>query len=286
MAERLSEVQARLESHHELQEIVGAMRAIAAARLQEAQEALEGTRAYAQVVGDALAEALALPPEPPARRGPERAGRGLVLFTAEHGFTGAFNEPLVELARSTAAAGAALFVVGVRGRALIEEAGLAPAWATGMATHAGAVGETAGRVAAALYQRIGAGALGALDLAFFRFQAPGSQALQSFSLLPVDYDRFPPPARAFPPLTNLAPDLLIERLVEEHLFAQLAHAAMESFASENGARLAAMQSARSKLDGRLAELRMLERRLRQEQITDELLELATGTEAARSRSTG
>jgi glutamyl/glutaminyl-tRNA synthetase len=69
MAERLSEVQARLESHHELQEIVGAMRAIAAARLQEAQEALEGTRAYAQVVGDALAEALALLPEGPL--GPE-----------------------------------------------------------------------------------------------------------------------------------------------------------------------------------------------------------------------
>jgi F-type H+-transporting ATPase subunit gamma len=285
MAEQLSEVQARLDSHRELQEIVGAMRALAAARLQEAQASLEGTRAYAQVVGDALTEALALLPEPPARRSADRAGRALVLFTAEHGFTGAFNEPLVELARTAAASGAALFVVGSRGRALIEEAGFEPAWAIDMATHAGAVTETARRLAAALSRRIGAGELGALDLAFSRYAGPGSHALRSFSLLPVDYGEFPPPARAFSPLTNLAPGALIERLVEEHLFAQLAYAAMESFASENGARLAAMHSARTKLDDRLAELRMLERRLRQEQITDELLELATGTEAARSRTT-
>ncbi len=56
---------------------------------------------------------------------------------------------------------------------------------------------------------------------------------------------------------------------------------MESFASENGARLAAMQSPRDKLDQRLPELRALESRLRQEQITGELLELITGTEALR-----
>ena len=66
MAERLSDVQARLHSLHELHEIVGAMRAIAAARVQEAQAALDGTRAYAQVIGDAIAEALPLLPEAPA----------------------------------------------------------------------------------------------------------------------------------------------------------------------------------------------------------------------------
>ena len=42
-----------------------------------------------------------------------------------------------------------------------------------------------------------------------------------------------------------------------------------------------MQSAREKLDQRLAELRSVERSLRQEEITNELLEIVTGTEAAR-----
>ena len=47
---------------------------------------------------------------------------------AEHGFTGAFNDELADAARLTAGGGASLFVVGGRGRALIEERGLRPAW--------------------------------------------------------------------------------------------------------------------------------------------------------------
>jgi F-type H+-transporting ATPase subunit gamma len=82
------------------------------------------------------------------------------------------------------------------------------------------------------------------------------------------------------PLTNLAPRLLVGGLLGEYVFAQLAQAAMESFASENAAHLAAMQSAREKLDEQLTELQSLERRLRQEQITDELLEIVTGASAA------
>ena len=66
----------------------------------------------------------------------------------------------------------------------------------------------------------------------------------------------------------------------EYVFALLTHAAMESFASENAARLAAMQSAREKLEKRLSELQDRQRRLRQEQITEELLEIVTDADAA------
>jgi F-type H+-transporting ATPase subunit gamma len=281
MVERLSDVQARTQSLHELQDIVGAMRAIAAARVQEAQAALGGTRAYAQVIGDVIAEALPLLPEPPgpgiAARG---AARGLVLFMAEHGFTGAFNDELADAARPATSDRAALFVVGSRGCGLIEERGSVPAWATEMATHAGAVTDTARRIADELYRRFDQGSLAAVEILYFRGHDGGRRALERQSLLPVDLGRFRRPRSAVPPLTNLVPRLLIGGLLGEYVFAQLAQAAMESFASENGARLAAMQSAREKLDEHLTELQSLERRLRQEQITDELLEIVTGTEAA------
>jgi F-type H+-transporting ATPase subunit gamma len=282
MAERLFNVQARTQSLHELQDIVGAMRAIAAARVQEAQAALDGTRAYAQVIGDAIAEALPLLPEP---SGPgiavKGAARGLVLFMAEHGFTGVFNDQLADAARPATSERAALFVVGSRGRGLIEERGLMPAWATEMATHAGAVTDTARRIADELYRRFDHGGLAAVEILYVRDHDGGRRALERQSLLPVDLARFRRPRSTVPPLTNLAPRLLISGLLGEYVFAQLAQAAMESFASENGARLAAMQSAREKLDEQLTELQSLERRLRQEQITDELLEIVTGTEAAR-----
>jgi F-type H+-transporting ATPase subunit gamma len=278
MAERLSDVQARAQSLHELQQIVGAMRAMAAARVQEAQAALEGTRSYAQIIGDAIAEALPLLPEPPGRGiAAKGAARGLVLFMAEHGFTGAFNDQLAEAAGNRAA----LFVVGSRGRGLIEERGLTPAWTTEMATQAGAVSDAARRIADELYRRFERGSLAAVEILYFQSHDSGRRALERQSLLPVDLGRFRRPRSTVPPLTNLAPHLLIAGLLGEYVFAQLAHAAMESFASENSARLAAMQSAREKLDELLIDLQSLERRLRQEQITTELLEIVTGTEAAR-----
>lgn len=282
MAERLSDVQARLHTLHELQDIVGAMRAMAAARVQEAQVALEGTRAYAQVIGDAIAEALPLLPDSPTPRvAAKGAPRGLVLFMAEHGFTGAFNDELVDAAQRAIRGGDALFVVGSRGRLLIEERGLVAAWATDMAIHAGAVTDTARRVADALYHRFERGSLAAVAILYFRDQGGGRRVFERQSLLPVDLEQYGEPRSIVPPLTNLAPQSLIGGLMGEYVFAQLAHAAMESFASENSARLAAMQSAREKLEERVLELQRQERRLRQEQITDELLEIVTGTEAAR-----
>jgi F-type H+-transporting ATPase subunit gamma len=279
MALRLADVELQLHNLHELQDIVGAMRAVAAIRVQEAQAALDGTRAYAEVIGAAIAEALPLLPAPPRRPAAlPGAPAGTVLFMAEHGFTGAFND---QVADALGDHGADLFVVGGRGRALLEERGRRPAFATGMATHVAAVTDTARRIAGALYRRFERGRLATVEIVFFRHQGGGRRSLERQSLLPVDLEAFGSSRTPAPPLTNLAPATLIEGLIEEYLFAELAHAAMESFASENGARLATMQSAREKLDQRLSDLRALEGRLRQEQITDELLEIITGTEAVR-----
>ena len=280
MAGRLADVELQLHNLHELQDIVGAMRAVAAVRVQEAQAALEGTRAYAEVIGAALAEALPLLPQPPRRPAAlPGAPSGIVLFMAEHGFTGAFNDQLADAARLESAD--TLFVIGGRGRTKLEERGFRPGFATGMATHVGAVTETARQIAGALYERFERGRLATVEILYFRHQGGGRRSLERQSLLPVDLETFGPSRSAAPPLANLTPRVLLERLIGEYLFAVLAHAAMESFASENGAKLATMQSARDKLDQRLLKLRALEGRLRQEQITGELLEIITGTEAMR-----
>jgi F-type H+-transporting ATPase subunit gamma len=150
-----------------------------------------------------------------------------------------------------------------------------------MAIHAGAVTDTARRTAEELYRRFDRGDLAGVEILYFRDSGGGRRILERQSLLPVDLERYGKPGSTNAPLTNLAPQTLIDGLMAEYLFAQLAHAAMESFASENAARLAVMQSAREKLDERLTDLQSLERRLRQEQITDELLELVTGAEAVR-----
>ena len=284
MAERLAEVEARRASIVELGSVTDAMRSLAAARFQQAAAMLPGTRTYAEVIGGALAQAVALAEDGPRRWPAQGCGHAaLVLFAPEHGFVGAFAERLAKEAR-TAPPGTELWVVGGRGAALLEEAGRAPAWSLPMATHADAVIATARRVAEALYGAAAADRLGRVELLYGRAVAGAGPELVRAALLPLDFARFRPARfrperRAVPPLTNLPPAQLVARLVDEYIYALLAHAALESFAAENAARLSVMMAARHNIESSLETLTGILRRLRQEQITTELIELATGAEA-------
>jgi F-type H+-transporting ATPase subunit gamma len=274
----LADAERRISAIGELQGLVNAMRTLAAARVQQAQASLPALRAYAEVVRGALAEGVSLlgaagPPPPPAPRGPT----ALVLFCAEHGFAGAFSRRVLEAALPPGGPPPILLLVGSRGLAAADERGLQPAFRLPMATQAAAVMATARQVADELYRRWSTGSLGRVTMLFSRHGAATPPPVERHPLLPLPLAAFHDPhRRRLPPLVHLEPAHLLERLVEEYVFALLAHAAMESFASENAARLATLQAARDSIDRALEDLRSVERRLRQEQVTAEILELVTG----------
>ena len=97
-------------------------------------------------------------------------------------------------------------------------------------------------------------------------------------LFPLDPAAIKPGKRRLPPLHNLPADILLERLTADYVFALLTEAAVESLASENAARFAAMQAAHDNVSKKLDELREEGRRARQDEITTELLDLVTGAE--------
>jgi F-type H+-transporting ATPase subunit gamma len=67
--------------------------------------------------------------------------------------------------------------------------------------------------------------------------------------------------------------------MSEYVFALLTEAAVESIASENAARFAAMEAAHDSVSQKLGQLQQGAREARQTEITMELLDLVTGTEA-------
>lgn len=278
----LAETRARIAGMGELLDIVGAMRSLAAMRMQEALGRLDGIRGYAGAMAAAIADAaLLLPPDGGAVvTGPQ----ALVLCTAEHGFVGGFNERLVTAALAALQPGDILVVLGSRGALLAEEKGRPADVALPMATRCAGVPDMVNRLSAELYRRIASGKLGAIAVMFARYRPGVAAAVATRRLLPLDA---PPPGRpaAQAPLHNLAPAALHEQLVAEHVFALLTEAAVESLASENAARFAAMESARDNVGKQLDGLRGEARQARQAEITSELLDLVTGAEAlAGSRS--
>ncbi len=292
MTERLTEVEARRASVQDLSAVTDAMRALAGVWLQQALGLLGGARAYAAVIERALGQALALTDAGtggrPLNGGKNGEGRPvLLLFAPEHGFVGAFAERLVEAALA-APKDHALWVVGSRGAALLEERGRPADWAAPMATRADGVSATARDAADALYKAAAAHRVGPVSLLFGQTVGGAPPEIRRETLLPLDPARFPQPTPGgSPPLTNLPPAALVNRLIDEYVFARLAGAAMESFAAENAARLAVMLTVQSNIEATLEDLTGVTRRLRQEDVTSELIELATGAEAlggARRRS--
>ena len=282
MTERLADVSARLSSVHQLNVVVTAMQQIAAARAQQSRGLLAGVEAYSGRVALAIGEALRLLPVDGAPPGAGRRGAaGLILFGAEQGFVGPFNDRLLDAVGQDLRL-ATLLIVGTRATALAEERGLQPDWSAAMASQIGAVPETADLVADALYDRIESVGLTHVDMIYSRPATGGNVTVERRSLLPLDLDSFRAALVGAPPLVTLPPQRLLERLAREYVYAQLCAAAMHAFAAENEARMTAMAAARDNIEDTIERLSASERMVRQEEITAEIIELAAGAEALSS----
>jgi F-type H+-transporting ATPase subunit gamma len=299
MSNKLSEVQARMNGVHGLESVVGAMRGIAAARSREARSCLDGIRACAQIVGAAIDDALLLIDDPASHktaardRDANRDAAVVIVLCAEQGFVGTFNEHLIDAALASATASAPAssteyLMLGDRGIVAATERGLNIGWSAPMITHADEVPALADRLTGVLFQRLVAGRTTRVSVIHATPNPTAAVQTVEQTLLPFDYGRFsatssamsPATAHRNPPLINLAPQRLLSQLAEEYIFAQLCEAIMLSFAAENEARMRTMIAARTNVHDKLEALTGDFRRLRQEEITSEIVELSAGSVAA------
>lgn len=274
---RLIEIQSHITSMDELLDVVGAMRSLASMRVQEAQRALPGIRRYADTVAAAVGAALLLSSDVERQSPPGHNGHALVLFAGEHGFVGGFNDRLLDAASAELRPDDLVFVLGSRGAAVAMQRGPQPTWSGPMATRVSSVPETIRQLEVQLYPRILSGGLSRIDMLFACYRQGQPAELRHELLLPLDPHLLAerPPAQR--PLHSLEPQLLLERLTAEYVFALLTAAAVESMASENAARFVAMDSARGNVETKLQRLRQDANQARQTEITEELLDLIIGS---------
>jgi F-type H+-transporting ATPase subunit gamma len=280
------EIAERVGSLQQLLEIVGAFRAMAATQMQQSEHSLGAIHRYAEIIRSALAEANALAPS-------EHDGAmvawlrrpALVVFCAEHGFCGAFNEPMIAAAQSAIERDRHLQVVfvGVRGAQRAVERDLRPQLTIPMASHSGGVTATARRVTAWASEMLAKGSVTSIDLLFTRYGGAQHAAAERVSLLPLDTSVIKATQTPIPPLVNVSPRQLFDELAAEYVFAVIEEAAMESFASENAARFRMMEAARENIQKKANELSALARRMRQDAVTAEILEIIGGFEAMKGR---
>jgi F-type H+-transporting ATPase subunit gamma len=281
MTERLKDVQDRIATTRQLASVVTAMEGIATARSRQAKLTLAGVRAYADTVARAIEQTLPLlPTQAPLLTAP-RDGHALIIICAEQGFSGLFNEHILATAdHAVAHLGARApirFIVGERGRIDAEERKLSVEWSHAMISHPEQASILAADLIEALYRRLDQQRISKVTLIHAQPASAQPFEIMTKSVIPFDVTHFQPKASGYPPHLNLPPRLLFEQLIEEYVFAELCEALIHSFAAENQARMRAMMAAHRNVTSSLEGLVQRARQLRQEEITNELIELVSAS---------
>jgi len=289
----LKDLRLRINSVKSTRKITSAMKMVAASKLRRAQTAAEQGRPYAarmeRMLG-ALAAGLA------GQAGAPRLmiGTGkdqthlLIAITGDRGLCGGFNSSIARATRQTAQSLIAegktvkILTVGRKGRDQLKR-DFAPQLVDGIegigkkgVTFA-EVNEIADKVLAMFEE----GAFDVATVIYNRFQSVISQVVTRQTLIPLPVPAVEEKKDGSGAIYEFEPDeeSILADLLPRNLSVQLFRALLESNASEQGARMTAMDNATRNAGDMLNKLTVKYNRSRQAQITKELIEIISGAEA-------
>jgi F-type H+-transporting ATPase subunit gamma len=285
----LKDLRNRIASVKSTQKITKAMQMVAAAKLRRAQTAAEAARPYAERMETVLSNLASgvsgsSAPRLIAGTGSDKVHLLLVL-TAERGLCGAFNSSIARLARDKANALKAegktvkIICVGKKGydilrrqfaAEIIEFIDLREFKQVGFAN--------AETIAQNVLARFGNGEFDVATLFFSRFRSVIAQIPTAQRIIPAE---IPEGTKQTDAVYDYEPDEgeILEALLPRNLTVQVLRGLLENAASEQGARMSAMDSATRNAGEMIKKQTQIYNRSRQAMITKELIEIISGAEA-------
>jgi F-type H+-transporting ATPase subunit gamma len=286
----LKDLRNRIASVKATQKITKAMQMVAAAKLRRAQTAAEASRPYAErmsVVLGNLASGITVGPETPrllAGPGADRVHL-LIVCTAERGLCGAFNSSIARLARDHAnrllAEGKTVKIicVGKKGydilrrqfaQQIIDFVDLRSVRQLGFEQ-----GDMIAQKVLGLFEQ---GEFDVATLFYSRFRSVIAQIPTAQQIIPAEIETG---AAASDAVYDYEPEEgeILTTLLPRNLTVQIFRALLENAASEQGARMSAMDSATRNAGEMIKKQTMTYNRSRQAMITKELIEIISGAEA-------
>jgi F-type H+-transporting ATPase subunit gamma len=290
----LKDLKVRINSVKNTQKITSAMKMVAAAKLRRAQEQAEAARPYAERMERVLASLAASVAD---RDGAPAllAGTGkdqvylLVVMTSDRGLCGAFNSSIVRQARRVARdlkrEGKTLKVLCIGRKARDQMRREFPQEIIGTIEAVGKPKlnfDAADQIATRIRHMFDHGEFDVCTIVYNKFKSAITQIVTTQQLIPF--------AGAAAANENADPDLasyeyepeedaILAELLPRNIGMQIFRALLENAASEEGARMSAMDSATRNAGDMINRLTITYNRSRQAYITKELIEIISGAEA-------
>ena len=201
--------------------------------------------------------------------------KAVIVITSNRGLAGGYNSNVAKLITGQEewkAEDVVVYAIGNKGREILERKGY-----TVKESYPEVIEEPTYAEAMLLSDKLltsfAAGEIGEIYLAYTHFKNTVSHEPKLLKLLPVEYDA--EAVMNFEPEDVEALDMIIPKYISSLIYGAL----MEAAASENGARMQAMDNATSNAEDMISDLSLKYNRARQGSITQELTEIIAGAEA-------
>ena len=281
----MREIKRRKGSIASTQQITKAMKLVSTVKLQRAKGMAEATKPYFDCMYDTVATMLSKSGniDHPYLKSGESGKKAVIAITSNRGLAGGYNNNIVKLITSNEAfsvENTEIYALGKKGRDSFASKGYTVASDLSEVMN-GPIYADAKELSEALLARFEKGEISEIYLAYTVFKNTVTHVPTMLKLLPVEIEAKEQGEGSDNIPMNYEPseEEVLGMIIPKYITSLIYGAMMEAVASENGARMQAMDSATSNAEEMIQKLELDYNRARQGSITQELTEIIAGAQA-------
>lgn len=288
----MRDIKRRKESVQSTGQITKAMKLVSSVKLQKAKVGAEVSKPYFETMYETVADMIAKSGQMshPFLQKSQSDKKAVITITSNRGLAGGYNSNIVKMVSKDGRFNkedTVIYAVGTKGRDSLLRQGYTIA-----GDYSEAINEPlysdAMEIGKELLSKFTSGEIGEIYLAYTIFKNTVVQIPTLIKLLPIDAEDIISEQEEEPesPLDKITlmnyepePEEALDAIIPKYINSLVFGGLVESHASENGARMQAMDSATSNAEDMISDLSLKYNRARQASITQELTEIIAGASA-------
>ncbi len=280
----MRDIKRRKGSIQSTQQITKAMKLVSTVKLQKARNRAEQSNPYFNYMYQTVTSMLARSGNinhPYLKAGSSKK-KAVIAIASNRGLAGGYNSNIVKLITGSdmAREDAQIYMIGRKAKEVLVRKGY-EIKADYSDVIEGPTYEDASMICKDVLGAFSRGEIGEIYLAYTHFKNTVSHEPTLMKLLPIEFDEAELKEADSNVLMNYEPneEETLDLIIPKYMTSLFYGALVEAVASENGARMQAMDSATSNADEMISDLTLKYNRARQGSITQELTEIIAGAEA-------
>ena len=280
----MRDIKRRKGSIQRTQQITKAMKLVSTVKLQRAKQRAEESKSYFDLMYETVTSVLARTTglNHPYLQGGESGKKAVIAITSNRGLAGGYNSNIVKLVRDGgfSADDTAIYAIGKKRRDALARQGYQIA-IDGSDVMEGPTYADAIAISKEVLQAFKDGEVGEIYLAYTRFKNTVVHEPRILKLLPVEVPNVQGETQEAKAVMNFEPndEEALNQIIPKYMTSLIYGGLIEAVASENGARMQAMDSATNNAEEMINKLSLQYNRARQGAITQELTEIIAGANA-------